>query len=73
MSAHPKPCNYSRFISERAPSYDARHIEAVMRSEHGTLDHLSARDFTAAIDAACFWLDEMDPAQAEALARTYGF
>lgn len=63
---------YAAQIAEVCPEYDPRHIEAFMRSEMGTLDHLDRYAFAkeAWIAAECV---NADPALAERLAQSYGW
>ena len=65
------PTRYQRLIAPLAPKYDPRHVEAYMRFEHGTLDHLELERFRTEIRTACQCIDT-DPAGAERLARSYG-
>jgi hypothetical protein len=64
---------YQRLIVDAigcAPS-EARHVEAYMRLELGTLDHLSRVEFdqVAAIGFECM---KADPEASESLARSFG-
>lgn len=63
---------YTDRIRALEPDYDPRHIEAYMRVEHGTLDHLDARRFAdeAHIAARCVEIGGVE--KAEELAGTYG-
>ena len=40
---------YEKQIRQIAPSYDPRHVEAFMRSEHPTLDGLSPYRFRSEV------------------------
>jgi hypothetical protein len=51
---------------------DSRHVEAYIRLEHGTLDHLSAARFEGEVLVAIRGIDEEGTAAAEALAGSYG-
>lgn len=64
--------SYARLISPIAPSYDPRHVEAYMRVQHGTLDHLSADAFAAEVAMAVLCIEQGGTPQAESLARSYG-
>ena len=64
---------YQRIISELAPaSYDPRHIEAFMRVQYGTLDHLSRDAFKDEIKICTAAIDQCGPAEAEELALSMG-
>lgn len=62
---------YAAQIKEVVPDLDPRHVEAYMRLEYATLDHLDPAKFRreARSAAACV---RQDPDQAEALAVSYG-
>ena len=64
--------HYADLIREVVPSLDPRHIEAYMRLEYGTLDHLDRLRFTreARIAAECVRVGGAE--DAESLARSYG-
>ena len=62
---------YAERIQKLAPKYDPRHVEAYLRLEYGTLDHLSPATFTKEVRIACQCIDA-DPDQAEQLARSFG-
>ena len=70
MSA-PRSPYYGR-IAALCGTTDPRHVEAYMRIEHGTLDHLSPAQFArdVAIAVACVVAEGTD--DAEALAESYG-
>jgi hypothetical protein len=51
---------------------DGRHIEAWMRSEHGTLDGLGPRRFRDEVEVAIALIDRAGTEQSEALARSFG-
>ncbi len=63
---------YTDQIQKLAPMYDWRHIEAYMRIEHGTLDHLTPRRFASEV-AFCKQCVDMSIEDAEKLALSYGF
>lgn len=63
---------YSKQIKLIAPLHDARHIEAFMRSECGTLDYLKPSQFKAEVLMACQCIDEGGEAFAEKVAQSYG-
>lgn len=54
------------------PGLDPRHVEAYMRIEHGTLDHLSPHAFEAEARVATECIALGGKAEAEALAASYG-
>lgn len=62
---------YQQRIAAIAPDANARHVEAMMRIEHETLDGLSPIRFAREV-LCCQILAEADPQMAEALARSYG-
>jgi hypothetical protein len=64
---------YGHQIKALAPSYDPRHIEAFMRSEHGTLDHLTLSRFKQEVRTAITCIREGGIEFAEKLAKSYGF
>lgn len=64
---------YESTISPLAPGYDPRHIEAFMRIEHGTLDHLTPARFAADVRIACACVDDGGPDFAESIAQSYGY
>jgi hypothetical protein len=51
---------------------DPRHVEAWIRSEHGTLDHLSRRQFELEVSAAVACIARGGTKMSEMLARSYG-
>lgn len=55
----------------RGVEYDPRHVEAYMRLEHSTLDHLSAMQFDFEVSIACAAIELGGVDDAEALALTY--
>ena len=63
---------YTPSITELAPMDDPRHIEAWMRVEHGTLDHLDRARFRSEVALAQACIAEAGDAESEALARSYG-
>lgn len=63
---------YRTIIQQIAPAYDPRHVEAFMRSEHGTLDHLSPEIFAAEVTVAVMMIAAGGRDQAERLAQSYG-
>ena len=52
--------------------YQPHHVEAWMRAEHGTLDHLDRREFKREVAAAVACIDAAGLAESEALANSYG-
>jgi hypothetical protein len=64
---------YQTLIAELAgPGYDPRHIEAFMRLQYGTLDHLSRDQFKADVDLCKLCIDEIGVEEAEKIAASYG-
>ena len=63
---------YRERILAIAPSYDPRHVEAFMRSEHPTLDGLSPTRFRSEVRMACACVDEGGAEFAEKVARSFG-
>jgi hypothetical protein len=64
---------YQQRIATIVPEYDARHVEALMRAEcGGTLDSISAAEFTRAAKESALSLVEFGADMAERLARSYG-
>lgn len=53
-------------------SCNPTHVEAWMRSEHATLDHLSASDFAAEVRAAERMIADAGAAMSERLAASFG-
>lgn len=51
---------------------DARHVEAWMRVENGTLDALSSTDFDREVETAARCIDEGGVEMSEKLAVSYG-
>ena len=64
--------SYATAIRKIAPTYDPRHVEAIMRVEHGTLDHLSAEAFAAEVTIAVLAIETGGTNFAEAVAQSYG-
>lgn len=52
--------------------YDPRHVEAWMRSEHGTLDALSRGRFASEVRIAAQCIDEAGVSVSESLAKSEG-
>lgn len=63
---------YRNLIVQIAPSYDPRHVEAYMRSEHGTLDRLSSSQFATEVTMAVMCIEDGGTEAAESLARSFG-
>ncbi len=63
---------YQRYIAERTRDIDPRHVEAWMRTEHPTLDGLTAQQFNDAMYAALGAAMDAGPTESEALAATFG-
>jgi hypothetical protein len=51
---------------------NARHVEAWMRSERGTLDHLTPAAWVQEVRECIAVVDHADPDLSERLARSYG-
>ena len=65
---------YSSRIESLVPiDVDPRHVEAYMRIEHSTLDHLSPRAFRREVGIAVRCIEEGGVAAAERAARSFGF
>lgn len=64
--------SYRDQIAKLLPSADPRHLEAWMRSEHGTLDALSEAEFSAAVRRAWACIDQAGAEMSEQLAKSYG-
>ena len=58
--------------SGQTVEYDPRHIEAWMRSEHGTLDALSRQQFNAEVRVAVACIDAAGVEMSERLAQSEG-
>jgi hypothetical protein len=54
------------------PQIDPRHVEAFMRLEYSTLDHLTRRQFSGAVKRMVREVEAIGPADAERLAKSYG-
>lgn len=63
---------YTDRIAALKPHHDPRHIEAFMRIEHGTLDHLSPARFKADVEIACECIVTGGFDFAERAAKSYG-
>jgi hypothetical protein len=63
---------YAEIFRKLQPEFPPHQIEAWVRSEHGTLDHMDAAtlEVEAAIAAQC--IRQAGPEQAEALAASLG-
>lgn len=61
-----------RDLGINATRYDARHVEAYMRLERGTLDGLSRTWWGIELEQACICIDIGGTDDAEALAKSYG-
>jgi hypothetical protein len=70
--------SYQSIISEilsstgHAGQYHPHQIEAYMRLQYGTLDHLSRQQFVEEVELCRACIDEDGPENAEKLADTYG-
>jgi hypothetical protein len=63
---------YRQQIAAIAPLHNARHVEAMMRVEHNTLDKLSPSRFRSEVKFACACIDECGEEQAERIAKSFG-
>lgn len=64
---------YQQMINQIDPDVNARWVEAFMRLEHGTLNHLSIGDVQREINMFKQELDWSDePAQWEEIAESFG-
>jgi hypothetical protein len=63
---------YRQQIAKMAPDYDPRHIEAMMRLEHPTLDGLAPFRFVEEVGIAVRCVDEAGEATAEMIAQSFG-
>lgn len=63
---------YQTRILKLVPLYDPRQIEAMMRVEYGTLDHLTADRFAHEVEIARQCVDEAGPDMAERIAKSFG-
>jgi hypothetical protein len=68
--------SYAHLIRKLAPAtvgkYDPRHIEAIIRTGHGTLDSLSRAAFIAEIALACRCIDVAGVEHGERSAKSWG-
>ena len=64
---------YHSTIRRFTTQYDPRHVEAYMRCECGTLDHLTEEDFAAQVAMAAMCIKEGGRDMAERIAKSYGF
>lgn len=65
---------YQKLIKEllKGADYDPRHIEALMRLQYSTLDHLTRDDFRREVALCKMCIDEMGKVAAEQTAKSYG-
>ena len=63
---------YTDRIASIAPKHDPRHIEAFMRSQFSTLDHLSAAEFRREVKIAAQCVDLGGASTAEDIAKSFG-
>lgn len=76
-TATPRRSHYQQRIAERLAvtgklGIDPRHIEAYMRLEYGTLDHLSAATFNREVATGAECVEVGGSVEAEALAASFG-
>lgn len=67
-----KQQTYAERIQARATGHDSRHIEAFMRLEHSTLDHLSEAAFLREVEICAACVDEAGREYAERIAKSMG-
>jgi hypothetical protein len=72
-----RPCPYGDVIRPilarlGRPEIDPRHIEALMRTEHPTLDGLTAAAFEREVALCIKCVDEAAPGEIEAIAESHG-
>lgn len=63
---------YADYIAPLAPGFDPRHVEAFIRLEYGTLDHLGPEQFRNEVAIAMACIRETGAEDSEALARSFG-
>ena len=63
---------YTDQIHALSAGYDPRHVEAYMRVEHNTLDHLRPGRFAAEVRFAVACVDEGGLDMAERVAKSFG-
>lgn len=63
---------YQQLIREIVPDANSRHVEAWMRSEHGTLDALDRKRFDREARLAAAYAESAGPEMSERLAETFG-
>lgn len=65
---------YQKLIADllNGADYDPRHVEALMRLQYGTLNHLSRQDFRSEIRLCKQVIDQMGKDSAERTAKSYG-
>lgn len=63
---------YADIIAGITTEHDPRHIEAYMRLEYGTLDHLDIDTFKREVEIASACIQQAGIDASEDLARSYG-
>jgi hypothetical protein len=68
---------YATIITEqlnklKRAEVDPSHVEAYMRCQYGTLDHLDRKTFNREVKIAVGCIDQTGTAEAESLAMSYG-
>ena len=63
---------YKKIIQEMAPGFNPRHIEALMREEHRTLDALTKAQFKKEVKLAMAFIREVGIEEAEEIAKSWG-
>lgn len=64
--------SYADIFRELQPKHDPRHIEAYVRLEHSTLDHLNRDTLREEAQVAADCIDICGKKAAEELAESYG-
>ena len=73
QSCRPPKSPYADRIRAMEPGYDPRHIEAYMRLQYATLDHLDQATFAHEVDLAVACIQEGGVEMAERNAQSFGF
>ncbi|HET7675654.1 MAG TPA: hypothetical protein VFL54_09055 [Gammaproteobacteria bacterium] len=63
---------YANIFKDCQPNHDPRHIEAFVRLQYGTLNHLDRETLKREADIAAACIEEGGTENAEALAQSYG-
>ena len=73
QTCRPPKSPYADRIRALEPHYDPRHIEAYMRLQYSTLDHLDTDTFAHEVAIAVACIKEGGVEAAERNARSFGF